>query len=69
LPLALIRAFFEDATSSSQGGSAVANDRTLESWISRNVDKVRGLRIEFTGGKGRSLFPPFFIGDDFVAGR
>jgi hypothetical protein len=45
-----------------------SDNRSFEQWISKAVEGVRGLVLTQVDGHSSTIYPPYYIGDDFVAG-
>jgi hypothetical protein len=41
---------------------------SLQAWLTKASKDVRGLTLKTLDGKSNPLYPPYFIGDDYVAG-
>jgi hypothetical protein len=46
----------------------VAFENELKAWMQRASQNARALTIKTGDGGSHPLYPPYFIGDDFVAG-
>jgi hypothetical protein len=48
--------------------NAVADDDRLKTWLKKNAGSTRGFTIKTADGGSAPLYPPYHMGDDFVAG-